>query len=41
LANGNGGNAFIGKDDTAKVIGMSDSKKLPEEIRRTENSTKH
>lgn len=32
FANGNGGTIFIGKDDAGKVVGISDSKKLMEEI---------
>jgi ATP-dependent DNA helicase RecG len=32
FANANGGTIFIGKDDTGNVIGISDSKKLMEEI---------
>lgn len=32
FANANGGTIFIGKDDTGKVVGISDTKKLMEEI---------
>jgi ATP-dependent DNA helicase RecG len=32
FANANGGKIFIGKDDTGNVVGISDSKKLMEEI---------
>jgi ATP-dependent DNA helicase RecG len=32
FANANGGTIFIGKDDAGNVIGISDSKKLMEEI---------
>jgi ATP-dependent DNA helicase RecG len=32
FANANGGTIFIGKDDTGNVVGISDSKKLMEEI---------
>ncbi|HSV87229.1 MAG TPA: ATP-binding protein [Bacteroidales bacterium] len=32
FANANGGTIFIGKDDTGKVVGITDSKKLMEEI---------
>lgn len=32
FANANGGTIFIGKDDTGKVVGISDSQKLMEEI---------
>lgn len=32
FANANGGTIFIGKDDAGKVVGISDSKRLMEEI---------
>ncbi len=32
FANANGGSMFIGKDDSGKVVGVADAKKLLEEI---------
>jgi len=41
FANANGGSIFIGKDDAGNVIGVTDAKKLLEEIHNKVRDTGH